>query len=391
MSRTIPTVALCSAVLVAMAFPSPASAFCDSPQPVQHILEGYFAYCPDVHPVQGYAYVLGQEAVNTRAGTSSLDIVCEEGLAQTQVGHICQPEAGIAGDQRVTVTFDWGGPPFNTNSDCPNPAGVPGVGRNVVQVMANDGSQVLMTVGYSVAYGAYILEMAHPGGGFDPIPCSQNNGLTFVSSSSSATCVMQTAPHIWSDCDPGAGGTSGGDSCQADIDPTPTVAPGNLYTFTGPCNATPNLLRAGWQPLSTTPGPGGSKCAVINQSGFDCTFIGGSSIIGGVETDMLTGYVRGACLLGCAAVDHVAIRKAEVLQGRLRVDFGTENETTIVGFNVYAGASRLNAGLIAAQGTGSNDYSFVVGRGALRNDRSITVEAVKSDGTSVRSDAVLVK
>lgn len=89
--------------------------------------------------------------------------------------------------------------------------------------------------------------------------------------------------------------------------------------------------------------------------------------------------------------DKVAIKKAELLAGKLRVDFGTENEATIVGFNVYGGATKLNSGIISAKGLGNNDYSFEVGRGALKNERSITVEAVKSDGTSVKSAPVSVK
>ena len=398
MDKIVRTVALCCAVLVAMAFPSPASAYCDSPQPLQHILDGYFYGCPDSNPVQGYAYVLGHEAVNTRAdasGTSTLDIVCEDASALTQVGHVCQQEAGVPGDGRVTVTFDWAGPPFNSNADCPNPAGVPGVGRNVVQILAVNGAQVLITVGYSIAFAGYMLDMAHPGGGFEPIPCSERDGLTFVSSPPDSpvntVCIRQTAPHIWSDCDAGAGGTSGGDSCQSDIDPAPAIAPGNLYTTTGSCTVAPGILRAGWQALPTTPGPDGSKCGVINPPATGCLFIGGSSIIGGVETDAITGAIRtctGSCLAG---VDRVAITKAEILQGRLRVDFATEQETTTIGFNVYAGEIKLTTELISAQGTGSNDYSFVVGRGALRNERSITVEAVRGVGTPVRSAPVSVK
>jgi hypothetical protein len=125
-----------------------------------------------------------------------------------------------------------------------------------------------------------------------------------------------------------------------------------------------------------------------------CAFVGASSLFGdganaGVESGGLTGWLRigGAA----AASDKVAIKKAELAAGKLSVAFGTENEATIVGFNVYGGSTKLNSGLIAAKGAGSNDYSFEVGRGALKNERSITVEAVKSDGTSVRSASVSVK
>jgi hypothetical protein len=133
---------------------------------------------------------------------------------------------------------------------------------------------------------------------------------------------------------------------------------------------------------------------VVNTPPTGCAFVGGSTIFSdgataAAESPSLTGYIRAPCCI--AAVDKVVIRKADFLQGRLRVDFSTENEATIVGFNVYAGGTKLNSGFIQANGTGSNDYSFEVGRGALKSERSITVEAVKSDGTTVRSSAVLVK
>jgi len=401
MKKVIRIAALCGAAMAVMAMPTSAYATCGASQPLQHILGMFFTGCPDYRPVQGYAYVLGQEAtINTTTTTPaqpSIDIVCEDGSLLTDQGGLCQPEAGVPGDGNVTVSFDWGGPEQTNGAACPNAAGVPGVGRNVIQVVANDGSQVLITVGYSVDFGGYILEMAHPGDGFAPITCSHQNGLTIVSITpglqGSTVCVVQTAPPIHSDCDAGTGGTAFGNTCQGGTATTPSVAPWSLYTLSGPCGLTPNLLRSGWQPLPTTPGPNGSKCGVINTAPFNvCSFIGGSSIIQGVETGALTGYLQMPCLLaGCAAVDKVQIKKAEVLQGRLRVDFSTENEATIVGFNVYAGGTKLNAGFIQANGTGSNDYSFEVGRGALKSERSITVEAVKSDGATVRSGAVTVK
>ena len=399
MKKVIRIAALCGAAMAVMAMPTSAYATCGASQPLQHILGMFFTGCPDYRPVQGYAYVLGQEAtINTTTTTPaqpSIDIVCEDGSLLTDQGGLCQPEAGVPGDGNVTVSFDWGGPEQTNGAACPNAAGVPGVGRNVIQVVANDGSQVLITVGYSVDFGGYILEMAHPGDGFAPIACSQNNGLTLVSNLASGTqavnvCVQQGTPPIASDCDPGSGGTSFGNTCTGGTATTPPVAPGQLFQMNGPCGTAPDVRRASWAALTTTPGAGGSKCAIVNNpADGTCAFVGASSIIGGVETAAMTGWFRVAG--AAAASDKVAIKKAELLQGKLKVDFGTENEATIVGFNVYAGSSKLNSGLIQAKGIGSNDYSFEVGRGALKNERSITVEAVKSDGTSVRSGSVSLK
>jgi len=401
MKRVSRILTLGALAVVAMALPSPAGAACSSGQPLMHFFDNFFAGCPDANPVDAYAYVLGQENINTATGAvnagadGKLDIACEAFGVQTEQGLDCQLNSGTAGDGQVSILMDWGGINWQVgNATCPNPAGAYGFARNVVEVVANDGSSAIVTVGFEQGSQVYVLESAHPGGGTEPIFCSHDNGLTIVSITSglqaNTVCVQQTAPPIHSDCDPGSGGEFT-QTCQGNTG-TPLVAtPGNLFTLTASCFPTPDLRRSGWAPVSSTPGAGGSKCfsfaPPLNPG--QCAFIGGSSIIEGVETDVLTGYIRVPC--GCAAVDKVVIRKAELLQGRLRVDFGTENEATIVGFNVYAGGTRLNAGFIQANGTGSNDYSFEVGRGALKNARSITVEAVKSDGTTVRSDAVLVK
>jgi hypothetical protein len=404
MKKVIRILALSAAALAVLAMPSSAYATCNGiTQPLQHIIGMFFTGCPDATPVQGYAYVVGQEAtLNTSTTAGFLNPTCNDGTGTTTQGQVCQPEAGIPGDGNVTVTFDWGGPAQTNGSLCPNAAGVPGVGRNVVEVVANDGSSIIMSVSYSIDFGGYILEMAHPGDGFSPVACSFDNGLTLVSNTAglqaNTVCVGQTAPQIYSDCDLGSGGAAFGNTCQGDPinASTPSIAPGQLYTLTAPCSQIPDLRRAAWSQLVTTPGAGGSKCAQVTippatpvGTPPNCAYVGGSSIIAGVETAALTGHLR---ITGnAAASDKVAIKKAELLQGKLVVGFGTENEATIVGFNVYAGTSKLNSGLIQAKGIGSNDYSFEVGRGALKNERSITVEAVKSDGTTVRSGSVSVK
>jgi hypothetical protein len=73
------------------------------------------------------------------------------------------------------------------------------------------------------------------------------------------------------------------------------------------------------------------------------------------------------------------------------VSFSTTNETSIVGFNVYAGSTKLNSGLLQAKGTGSNSYSFEAPRSAVKANRTVTVEAVKSDGSVERSAPVSLK
>jgi len=404
MNKVTKILTLGAAALLVMAVPSPVQAVCPNPQPMQHAFGSFFQGCPDSQPVVGYAYALGQEAtVNTNStavADGTLDFVCEATGTQTDQFGDCQPEAGAAGDGNVTVLFDWGGP-LQSQAGCPNPGFAQGTGaRVVVQVVANDGSSVITSFGFSNDFGQYMVEEAQ---GFDgaaaiPLSCSQSNGLSLVSNTNglnaNTVCVQQAGAPVHTDCDAGTVGEALA-TCSGTVGTQVTAAPGNLYTRTGPCNATPDLRRSTWTALTSTAGPGGSKCVQVTRPADNtCAFVGASSLFGdganaGVESGGLTGWLRigGAA----AASDKVAIKKAELAAGKLSVAFGTENEATIVGFNVYGGSTKLNSGLIAAKGAGSNDYSFEVGRGALKNERSITVEAVKSDGTSVRSASVSVK
>jgi len=389
MKKVTRILAVVAAALAVTAMPSSVYAVCGVPQFLSHQIDLFFDSCPDANPVAGYAYVLGSDATLNTVGA---DFICRDGTTTTSQGIACQPGAGIAGDGIVTVQYDWGGASGTpAGANCPNPNGVPGVGRNVLQVVANNGASVIMTIGYEPGSASYFVEAGHPGGGVSPISCSAGDGMQLVSNTAglqaNTVCVNQTVPHLWSDCDPDSGGAFLG-TCTEGV--APTIAPGNLYTRTAPCNSIPDARKTAWTLLTTTAGPGGSKCVTINRpADATCAFVGGTSIIGGAETSAMTSSMR----IGGAAAnsDKVAIKKAELLAGKLRVDFGTENEATIVGFNVYGGATKLNSGIISAKGLGNNDYSFEVGRGALKNERSITVEAVKSDGTSVKSAPVSVK
>ncbi|HYV18712.1 MAG TPA: hypothetical protein VFC25_06765 [Verrucomicrobiae bacterium] len=409
---------LISLAVICLALPHSAGATCPTSLPVQHGLDSFLIGCPDALPVEGFIYVLGQDAtMNSNSTTAAagadqkIDFVCESAGTLTEQGLECLPQAGSAGDGQLTIQYDWGGISLSNAAVCPNPSGVPGVARNIIQIVANDGSSLIATVGFSVDFGYYIVEAAGPED-LSPMVCSHDNGLTLVSNTSGlmsqTVCFQQTAPPVHSDCDPGTAGASMLNTCQGGTGTPVTVTPGNLYTRTGPCNLPPDVRRSSWTQMTSNPGPNGSKCIVVDTPiDNSCLFFGASSFFGDganplAESPVLTGWMRQSCLAsgasagppqpGCgAAVDEVVIRNAELLKGRLHVDFGTVNEATIIGFNVYAGETKLNSGLIAAVGQGNNDYSFEVGRGALKNERSITVEAVKSDGTTTRTAAFSVK
>lgn len=393
MNRLTKLLTLGVAAIVVLSISTQVYAFCPFSQPAQNASVNIIN-CPDARPVAGFVGVVGSTATNNSAG---IDVICE--AAQTFNGQqvLCNDPPGVAGDGIVQFSFDWGNQPAN---GCPNAAGVPNVGRNIFGLVCNNGAGALLTVGYDVLSGGYPVDNAHP---YDPAtnPLADlslsptQNGLKLASfnraGGSDTVCIDQTtAPvKIYSDCDPGSLGTAVGVVCP---DTTPTVAPGaNLYLVTGPVAQKPLDLRVSggttpWAVQSTTAGPGGSKCVTApTPAAGICNWIGSTAVVGGSDTGALTGWVEICAGDPTAATDKVKINSATLDQGKLTVSFSTENEALTVGFNVYAGSTKLNTGLIAAKGTGSNAYSFEVGRGAVKSNKTVTVEAVKSDGTVVKT------
>jgi hypothetical protein len=74
--------------------------------------------------------------------------------------------------------------------------------------------------------------------------------------------------------------------------------------------------------------------------------------------------------------------KADFARGTFNLSIATVNETSLVGFNVLSGTTKLNPELIRAVGTGNQNYTFSVSRGALKASKTVVVEGVKSTGTT---------
>jgi hypothetical protein len=353
--------------------------------------------CPDAKPELGFVGAVGQTATVNSAG---IDVICEDGAAINQQSVPCQAEAGVIGDGNITVSFDWGNLP--APNGCPNQAQVPNVGRNIFQIVCNNGAGALITTAFDIGSGGYVVDFAHPydpgTGNFDMPMSTTQTGLQLAQfqrgGGTDQACINQTAApaRMYSDCDPGSLATAFGVTCP---DTTPSLAPGpNLYTFTGPASQGPADLRvAAWgSPVATTAGPGGSKCVNFpTPAAGICTWIGATSSVGGSDTGAISGWTQVCAGDPTAATDKVKINSAAFNQGKLNVGFSTENEALIVGFNVYAGSTKLNTGLIAAKGTGSNAYAFEVGRGAVKSNKTVIVEAVKSDGSVVKTAPATVK
>src|SRR5439155_12741009 len=118
---------------------------CPSSVPFGDFQLGNIISCLDNAPVSALATAIGSVAT-----VGNAQIICSS-TDQTNIqGGSCQTASGSAGDKMVTISGNWGNP---GSLGCPNPSGAPGVGRNVYSVRCNDGSGLLITVGYDVGLG----------------------------------------------------------------------------------------------------------------------------------------------------------------------------------------------------------------------------------------------
>jgi len=395
MKRTFQLVLVLAACFVVAGTPS-AWASCPGldTQAVRHNgIGGVIAGCKDDLPISGYIYSIatpgtihsnGQQFVCTDGGVTFPDTFLPCNLV---------PECGAAGDGFVTLYYEFG--QGNLGSvGCPNPGGLGVDGTNplAVHIVCNDGASVLYNVGYSTTWSGYNLDGAGPAdGSFVQAGFGNGPSLTSLnagpSPSADNVCVNVPHPAAVSDCDPGAADIS---TCP-DPGARPALVRGKLYTRESPCGSSPDPRTTGWVALPTLPDAAGDACNLITRptTAGQCAFVGATGTFGTVETPAVIGWFQVAG--PAAANDRVKIDKAAFTQGKLVVAFSTINETSIVGFNVYSGAQKLNGNLITAKGAGSNAYNFEVGRGALKGGKSVLVEAVKSDGSVEKTAPVTLK
>jgi hypothetical protein len=388
MNRTFRNGILLTAVLTLVGAPS-AWAVCSSvvSQPVWNGGLGFISNCPDANQVAGWIYLLSAPGT-TNSGAQSNAVVCEQ-AGDGGLGIPCQPEADAPG--QVTINYEFG--PGNPGAvGCPNPseAGPDGVFPIGVQVVCNNGAGAIMQFGYAQGLLMYLVEQAFPFDNF--IDAGFGNGPQLTSftpgPTSDMVCVNVPNPTVHSDCNAGTQGD--GSTCTDGGSSRPQNVRGNLYIQQAPCDAIPDPRNVTpWAPAQVQPDAAGAACNTVPKAAAgSCQFVGATARVGVNETGSMIGWLRVGAL---ASNDKVKIDKAEYVHGKLVVDFSTENETSIVGFNVYSGSTKLNGSLIAAKGTGSNTYTFEVGRGATKGGKSVIIEAAKSDGTFEKTAPVALK
>jgi hypothetical protein len=383
-------------LLAVLAFAAPSAwAFCDlDTQIVGHTLSGWIENCPDANPIEGYIWLLSNPAGVNSNGQA---VVCRNNtdvLPESLFDCAFTPFTGPLGygDGIVSVQAEWGRQ-NQTILGCPNlPQSGDGTLPVGISVTCNNGASALFEVGWYGGLQQYALELASPDG--LGVSANFNNGIQVTSvgagpsPSAKNVCVNVSTPSFYSDCDPGNMGN--GASC---IDTTnrPAFARGILMSKEGACNSTPDLAAAGWLATPVQPDAAtGQACNVFNAAPGNCTFVGVQARTGATPTPV-GGVLTWVKVGEIAASDKVKIDGASTAQGKVKVDFSTTNETSIVGFNVYSDGAKLNGSLIASKGVGNNAYSFEVGRGALKGGKSVLVEAVKKDGTVEKTAPVSLK
>ena len=394
MSRMVSLLKAVAASGIVICLSPHAFAICPTYQPASTFVSR-IVNCLDNYPVLNYLAVVGSASTINNNG---INAICQDKNGLDGAGYPCSDMAGSLGDAQVSIQFDWARTVLGTEVaplGCPNPEDLSNVGRNFIQVMCNNGAGAIVTTSYDASSLSYNFDLASKydpttGDAFLPIPGGSLRGVSLFSGGGGVTvCIDESTPiQVFSDCDPDSLGSVLGVTCP---DTTPTVGYG-ADIYSAPGFRPPDDPRvSAWTRHSTTPGPNGSRCMTAPPpfcSGYE--WIGVTAVVDGQDTGAIATAIPICAPI--AATDQVRIDSAAFVQGKLAVSFSTRNEALIVGFNVYAGwSTKLNAGLIPAKRTGSNAYIFEIGRGAARSNRTVTVEAVQSDGTLVRTAAVTVK
>jgi hypothetical protein len=387
------------AVLIVAAAPS-AWAVCNlDTQIVGHTLGGWIENCPDAAPIEGYIWLLSSPGTVNSNGQA---VVCRnstEVLPESLFDCAFAPFTGPLGngDGIVSVQAEWGAQ-NPTIPGCPNQAQAgDGTLPMGIQVVCNNGATAYFEVGWFGGLQQYALELATAdGAGVSAIAPGQPGNALQLSSvgagpspSAKNVCIHASAPRVYSDCDPGTMGQ--GNSC---IDTTnrPAFQPSVVMVKDGPCGQNPDLAAAGWIQATNQLDAAGNACNVVNPAPGSCSFVGLQYRRGAAAPGTTVGGIGAWVPVGEVPTnDKVKIDGASTAQGKVKVDFSTINETSIVGFNVYSDGAKLNGSLITSKGAGNNAYSFEVGRGALKGGKSVLVEAVKKDGTVEKTAPVSLK
>lgn len=280
MSNRLPAVVV--AVLATAGFgASEARASCAAPTPMFHGLDSFFL-CDKSGPTGAFAY---QQRDAAGVNTAAVDILCIAPDGTRCFG------SGSGSVSQVTIETDWSNPGI---AGCPvNPSGP----QRVVIVVGGGGgllsgfALIVSLSGADPDFG-YIIEAAHR---FDPatglaFPLSCGETVVQVSASGGRVLLHFRHPPIHTDCDPESIGALFLTACRDAFSPGMSFGP--VYTRVQPCSERVELRREFWTTTGVVPAADGWATIIQDASppGY-CTFIGGTTVVNGVETGVVTGFV----------------------------------------------------------------------------------------------------
>ena len=274
--------ALLVAVLVVLGpGASKIQASCVDYTPMYHGLDSYFL-CNDFGPAGAYSY---QQSDATGVNSGGVEIQC---IAPGS-DHCSGSGSGLPGDGRLTIETAWSNPGIIGCPLAPSPQRV-----NIVVSSGGfiSGSALIVSLSGTNPSVGYLVEAAHP---FDPatglvVPLSCGPTVQQFGTGGATVNLRFTLPPVHTDCDPDAIGVLYLESCQDAF--SPTLSFGQVYTQVRPCSSRVDVRRGSWTGTGVVPAADGSATITVDASppGY-CTLIGSTTVVNGVETGSITGFV----------------------------------------------------------------------------------------------------
>ncbi len=260
---------------------SEVAAACDPSVLLFHGADSYFL-CRDMPAPAAYAYEQNDPA---GVNTGDVKISCEENAGSCGMG------GGILGDGQVAISADWSAPGM---AGCPILSSVP---QRIVLVVGTGGTifgtGLIVSLRSSDAALGYVVEMAHP---FDPvsetispIPCGQT-AVLLASTATGTASLHFSQPPVRSDCDQDSLAVQIGLTCPDEFKPVLSYGP--VYTRVQSCTGPPDLRREGWTNTGVVPDANGLATVHLDAGPpGSCHYVGSTTVLNGVETGILTGFV----------------------------------------------------------------------------------------------------
>jgi hypothetical protein len=356
--------------------------------------------CKDSLPVSAFAYQPGNPIATN---TGLVDIACEADLGFPPCN--VMPGTNFIGDNIIGIATDWSTVGVN---GCPlgNP------NRIYLSLQCNDGTGVIASISGQCSVLGYSTEAFYDYNGGAPsldvgLASAKKNGrptvTTFTRSGGMDMFnVHVDPPTLQSDCSPGSLAEvylSLGYCADTEINCAGLVQPsrGNLYSFTGPCSTNDrnpiNRDKNVWV-TKALDAAGNAAVSLPTPPAGQCNYLGTTMVVGGNESPFIAAFV----LTGdpTAASPRAESVRASKKGNSVEVTFSTSSELGLAGFNVYAGGKakggelKLNSSQIGATGVGGagSSYSVSFTLAEFKGNRSVVVESVLTDNTTLRAEPV---